>query len=63
MKYLSILAVPALLLCGSCTTTKHEVVHTVETKPIVVEININIKIDKELDSFFDDLDDAAAAIQ
>ena len=39
--------------CSSCT---HRV--EVETKPIVVEININVKIDRELDNFFGDIDES-----
>ena len=41
--------------------SKHEVdVKPVEIKPIHITIDLNIKIDKELDDFFSDLDEEAA---
>lgn len=49
-----------VLLCGC---TKHEIdsrhdiqVAPVEVKPIHITIDINIKVDKALDDFFDDID-------
>jgi hypothetical protein len=39
--------------------TKHEVnVKPVEIKPIHITIDINVKIDRALDDFFGDLDEA-----
>ena len=53
-----------LLISGACT--KHEVkteskveVAPIKVEPIHITIDLNIKIDKELDDFFDDLDEAA----
>lgn len=41
----------------SCT--RHDVnVAPVEIKPIHITIDVNVKIDRELDSFFDDIDSA-----
>lgn len=41
--------------------TKHEVdVKPVEIKPIHITIDINVKVDKALDDFFGDLDEAQA---
>jgi hypothetical protein len=41
--------------------TKHEVeVKPVEIKPIHITIDINVKIDRALDDFFGDLDEAQA---
>ena len=31
----------------------------VEVKPIHITIDVNVKVDKELDDFFSDIDDAA----
>lgn len=46
-----------LLLLAACT--KHEVeVKPVEIKPIHITIDINVKIDRALDDFFGDLDEA-----
>ena len=39
--------------------TRHEVqVAPVEVKPIHITIDVNVKVDKELDDFFGDLDEA-----
>lgn len=40
--------------------TRHEVeVKPVEIKPIHITIDVNVKIDKELDDFFGELDEVA----
>lgn len=57
--FLSVTLVPALFLLYGCT--KHEVdVGPVEIKPIhiTMDINVNVKVDKALDDFFGDLDEA-----
>jgi len=42
--------------------TRHEVdLKPVEIKPIHITIDINVKVDRALDDFFGDLDDAAKA--
>jgi len=56
-----------VLLVGlaACTThhqieSKHEVaVAPVEVKPIHITIDINIKVDRDLENFFGDIDQAA----
>ncbi len=41
--------------------TRHEVeIKPVEIKPIHITIDVNVKIDKELDNFFGEIDNAAA---
>ena len=54
----------AVLLCAvfifstqACTQHKVEVA-PVEIKPIHITIDVNIKVDKALDDFFGDIDDA-----
>lgn len=45
----------------SCRISSDHVVETRhEIKPI--EINVNVKVEKELDSFFDDLDEASTTV-
>lgn len=39
-----------------CVTTKHEVSTQHEIKPIEITLNVNLKINRELDDFFGDLD-------
>lgn len=49
----------SLLSLSACT--KHEVdVKPVEIKPIHITIDINVKVDRALDDFFGDLDEAQA---
>ena len=47
-----------LLMQLGCT--KHEVdVKPVEIKPIHITIDVNVKVDRALDDFFSEIDDAA----
>ncbi|MFC1840558.1 hypothetical protein ACFL1N_13320 [Thermodesulfobacteriota bacterium] len=53
----SIILSGALALSFACQT-KHEVtVAPVEVKPIHITIDVNVRIDKELDDFFGDIDE------
>ncbi|WP_243546972.1 hypothetical protein [Pseudodesulfovibrio tunisiensis] len=63
MKHLLIGAVLAgLLLAASACSTSHQVeVKPVEVKPIHITIDVNVKVDRELDDFFSDIDDAGPA--
>ena len=45
----------------SCTQHKVEVA-PVEVKPIHITIDVNVKVDRALDSFFDDIDSAEKKI-
>ena len=46
-----------VVILSACT--KHEIeVKPVEIKPIHITIDINVKVDRALDDFFSDLDDA-----
>jgi hypothetical protein len=61
MKEILIISVitTVLLLCCLSACTRHEVnVAPVEVKPIHITIDVNVKVDRELDSFFDDIDSA-----
>ena len=46
------LAVAAALLATGCLHTSHEI------KPIHITLDVNLKVDKELDDFFGDIDEA-----
>ena len=49
----------ALWGLSSCAT-RHEVeVKPVEIKPIHITIDVNVKVDRALDDFFGDIDEAA----
>ncbi|MCG6929730.1 MAG: hypothetical protein LJE64_04170 [Desulfofustis sp.] len=48
-----------LLVAAAVSCTKHEVeVKPVEIKPIHITIDVNVKVDKALDDFFGDIDEA-----
>lgn len=57
------LLIASLFLLCACTRheieSRHDVqIAPVEIKPIHITIDINIKVDKALDNFFDDIDQA-----
>jgi len=52
-------AVFVLLMATGCRT-RHVVDMTHEVKPIHITLDINLKIDRELDDFFGDIDQADA---
>ena len=59
MKRTLTIALGALLLVAWGCQTSHKVeVAPVEVKPIHITIDVNVKVDKELDDFFSDIDDA-----
>lgn len=48
----------AMVLLSVFACTKHKVeVEPVEIKPIHITIDVNVKVDKALDDFFDDIDE------
>ncbi|WP_319542254.1 hypothetical protein [uncultured Pseudodesulfovibrio sp.] len=49
-----------LLTVWSCSTSHRVEVAPVEVKPIHITIDVNVKVDKELDNFFSDIDEAPA---
>ena len=56
-----LLAAFLFLALQSCTQHKVEVA-PVEIKPIHITIDVNVKVDKALDDFFGDVDDAEQKI-
>lgn len=50
----------ALMLGAGCRTS-HDVNMTHEVKPIHITLDINLKIDQQLDDFFGDIDQAGTA--
>jgi hypothetical protein len=49
------------MVFGLACATQHEVaVKPVEVKPIHITIDVNIKVDKALDDFFEDIDSVGA---
>jgi len=60
MKYLLTTAACAMLLLAFGCSTSHRVeVAPVEVKPIHITIDVNVKVAKDLDNFFSDIDEAA----
>jgi Skp family chaperone for outer membrane proteins len=56
-----LLAALLLVVLQGCTQHKVEIA-PVEIKPIHITIDVNVKIDKALDDFFGDVDDAEQKI-
>lgn len=46
-----------LLTAWGCSTSHRVEVAPVEVKPIHITIDVNVKVDKELDDFFSDIDE------
>ena len=58
------LAVVWILFMPACSTQhKVETVHKIEVAPMHITIDVNVKVDKALDDFFGDLDQAEEQIQ
>lgn len=53
----------ALWGLSSCATHHEVEVKPVEIKPIHITIDVNVKVDRALDDFFGDIDNAADQIQ
>ncbi|XPV74976.1 MAG: hypothetical protein ACNI27_10070 [Desulfovibrio sp.] len=56
--YTTMLAAMLLVQVGCSTSHKVELA-AVEVKPIHITIDVNVKVDRALDDFFSDIDDAA----
>ena len=51
----------AWVFFGAGCNTRHEVaVEPMEVKPIHITIDVNIRVDRALDDFFDEIDDVSA---
>jgi hypothetical protein len=57
-----LLAGIAFLAANGCTQYKVEVA-PVEVKPIHITIDVNVKVDKALDDFFSDVDNAKENVE
>ena len=54
-----LLALAAMLLLQSACSTRHEVqMAPVEVKPIHITIDVNVRVQKDLEDFFGDIDKA-----
>ena len=62
MKHLTcVVACLLLLSTWGCSTSHRVEVAPVEVKPIHITIDVNVKVDKALDDFFSDIDEAPAS--
>lgn len=63
MKILYCAVFAGLLAAAGCTPkveTKNEIeIKPIEVKPITMNINVNVKVERELEDFFGDLDQQA----
>jgi Skp family chaperone for outer membrane proteins len=63
IKYILILlSALFVLIATGCTQHKVEIA-PVEVKPIHITIDVNVKVDRALDNFFDDIDAAEDKIE
>jgi hypothetical protein len=53
MKALPILFLVAVFLLPGCNTTHTVKVEPIKVEKVEIEMNINLKVDKKLDDFFD----------
>jgi Skp family chaperone for outer membrane proteins len=60
--FVILLAVSVIMAFAGCTQHKVEVA-PVEIKPIHITIDVNVKVDKALDDFFDDIDSEEEGIE
>jgi hypothetical protein len=61
MRYWLLVAVAALLWATHGCEVKHDVkVEPVEIKPIHITMDINVKVDREVDAFFNEVEQKAA---
>jgi len=61
MKYWLLVAVIAALSAIHGCSVKHDVkVEPVEIKPIHITMDINVKVDREVDAFFNEVEEKAA---
>lgn len=60
-----IMLMAALVVTSWSCQTQHKVetVHRVEVAPMHITIDVNVKVDRALDDFFEDLDKAEEKIQ
>ena len=52
-----------LFVSAGCQSTHEVAVKPVEIKPIHITIDVNIRVEKALDDFFDDIEAAEDAIE
>jgi hypothetical protein len=68
IKNLSFLLAGIAFLAANGCSTQHKVEHKVEVapvevKPIHITIDVNVKVDKALDDFFSDVDNAKENVE
>ena len=63
MRYWLLIAVVAMALAINGCAVKHDVnVEPIEIKPIHITMDINIKVEREVDAFFSDVEKKAAEL-
>ena len=53
----------SLFLLAACSTHHEVQMAPVEVKPIHITIDVNVRVQKDLDNFFSDIDEAAQELQ
>jgi len=58
MKVRFVFGILMLVMAAGCSTRHAVEVAPVEVKPIHITIDVNVRVQKDLDSFFGDIDEA-----
>ena len=59
-QFIALAGCTLLLFAWSCSSSHKVEVAPIEVKPIHITIDVNVKVAKDLDDFFSDIDEAAA---
>ena len=54
----TVILIGVLIFSGACQTRHSVEVAPLEVKPIHITIDVNVRVDRALDDFFGDIDDA-----
>ncbi len=63
VKTVCLIAVFVFMLLAGCKSSHQVEVKPVEIKPIHITIDVNVKVDRALDDFFDEIDEAEDKIK
>jgi Skp family chaperone for outer membrane proteins len=63
IKIIMLVLAMGVLLASGCSTSHEVQLAPVEVKPIHITIDVNVKVDRALDNFFDDIDKTESQIK
>jgi len=64
MSKIRIMTLVVVIFCAAGCSTSHKIqVAPMEVKPIHITIDVNVKVDRALDNFFEDIDKTESQIK